>query len=122
MSINANRLIGLTQERAMEEKTGVADLHIGWQREYEQQQQKDPSGHTHRAPVVTWTRKGVAYQFVPRLEFRVNVTETPWIRRVLGLTDDPRFLVDSEALARAIEAELTTRGVNGIGSGARAMA
>ncbi|MGM0769109.1 MAG: hypothetical protein ACQEV6_13885 [Pseudomonadota bacterium] len=111
MSINTNRLIGLTQERAMEEKTGVTDLHIGWQREFGQQQQKDPSGHIHRAPVVTWKREGVTYQFVPTLEFRVNVTETLWIRRVLGLTDDPQFLVDSEALARAIEAQLTTRGV-----------
>ena len=111
MSLHTNRLIGLTQERAMEVKTGVTDLHIGWQNEFEQQQQKDPSGHNHRAPVVTWKRDGVTYQFVPTLEFRVNVTETLWIRRILGLTDDPDFLVDSESLAAAIEAQLTSRGV-----------
>ncbi|MEX2476723.1 hypothetical protein [Marinobacter sp.] len=112
MSMNTHRLIGLTQERAMEEKTGVTDLHIGWQYEYAQQQQKDPSGHNHQAPVVTWKREGVTYQCVPRLAFRVNVTETPWIRRVLGLTDDPDFLVDTEALTHAVETQLLTRGVD----------
>lgn len=112
MSSNTARLIGLTQERAMEENTSVTDLHIGWQREYAQQQQRDPAGHLHRAPVVTWKREGVTYQFVPKLEFRVNVTETVWIRRVLGLIDDPEFLVDGEALERAIVAQLNSRGVS----------
>lgn len=111
MSLHTNRLIGLTQERAMEVKTGVTDLHIGWQNEFAQQQQKDPAGHNHRAPVVTWKRDGVTYQFVPTLEFRVNVTETLWIRRILGLIDDPDFLVDSDSLAAAIEAQLCRRGV-----------
>ena len=112
MSINTNRLIGLTQERAMEINTGVTDLHIGWQNEYSQQEQRDPAGHLHRAPVVTWKKDDVTYQFVPRLTFRVNVTETPWIRRVLGLTDDPAYIVDGAELATAIEKQLLSRGKN----------
>lgn len=110
MSINTNRLIGLTQERAIELKTGVTDLHVGWQNEYSQQEQKDPAGHIHRAPVVTWKKDDVTYQFVPRLVFRVNVTETPWIRRVLGMTDDPAYIVDKEELTTAIEHQLLSRG------------
>ncbi len=110
MSITTNRLIGLTQERAMEIKAGVTDLHIGWQSEYSQQEQRDPAGHLHRAPVVTWKKGDVTYQFVPKLAFRVNVTETPWIRRVLGITDDPAYIVDGAELAAAIEKQLLSRG------------
>ncbi|MDY6797571.1 MAG: hypothetical protein SVX28_02295 [Pseudomonadota bacterium] len=111
MSSNSNRLIGLTQERAIEENTGVTDLHIGWQDEYSAQRQQDPAGHTHQAPVVTWKRDGVTYQYVPTLPFRVNVTETPWLRRVLGLQEEPSYLVDGERLIADIEQQLLSRGL-----------
>ena len=110
MSSNSNRLIGLTQERAIEENTGVSDLHIGWQDEYSVQRQQDPAGHVHHAPVVTWKRDGVTYQYVPTLPFRVNVTETPWLRRVLGLQEDPSYLVDGDSLMADIEQQLLSRG------------
>lgn len=122
MSSNSNRLIGLTQERAIEENTGVTDLHIGWQDEYSVQRQQDPAGHTHQAPVVTWKRDGITYQYVPTLPFRVNVTETPWLRRVLGLQEEPSYLVDSERLIADIEQQLLSRGLRQRGQAVHAHA
>ncbi len=106
MGMVTERLIGLTQERAIEERTGVTDLHIGWQREYAQQDQRDPCGHLHRAPVVTWQYNGALCQYVPRLAFRPNLAETAWIRRLLCLEHEAEFRIDSEALAADIESML----------------
>lgn len=96
MSISSNRIIGLTEELLIEQSCNVVDLHVGWQNEYEAQQQKDPSGHYHRAPVVTWQRDGITYQFVPTLRFR---------ERHSG------YDVDADRLVADIKVQLLTRGV-----------
>lgn len=69
MAISSNRIIGLTQELQIEQSCHVNDLHIGWHNEYAAQKQQDPSGHYYRAPVVTWQRDGITYQYVPTLRF-----------------------------------------------------
>ncbi len=97
MSISSNRIIGLTQELAIEQACNVVDLHIGWQNEYEAQQQKDPSGHYHRAPVVTWQRDGITYQFVPTLAFEPAAKG---------------YAVNADKLVADIETQLLTRGVH----------
>ena len=74
MAISSNRLIGLTEELQIEQSCQVQDLHIGWHNEYQAQHQKDPAGHQHRAPVVTWQRHGITYQYVPGLVFVALLT------------------------------------------------
>ncbi|KAA1171911.1 hypothetical protein FWJ25_14850 [Marinobacter salinexigens] len=106
MSFINPRLIGLTQERAIEENTGVSDLHVGWQNEFASQVQSDPMGNSHCAPVIRWQQEGEIRYFVPRLSFTQNVTETPWLRQILGLDDEPGYVVDEAALIKAIERKL----------------
>ncbi|MDX1457820.1 MAG: hypothetical protein R3276_09535 [Marinobacter sp.] len=96
MGITSNRIIGLTQELSLEKSCNVVDLHVGWQNEYEAQQQKDSNGHNHRAPVVTWQRDGVTYQFVPTLTFEQTAKG---------------YVVDADRLIADIEEQLLTRGV-----------
>ncbi|KEF30971.1 hypothetical protein D777_02124 [Marinobacter nitratireducens] len=108
------RLIGLTQERAIEDNTGVDDLHIGWQNEFASQVQKDPMGNTHRAPVVRWVQDGEHHYFVPRLSFSLNVTETPWLRKILGLENEPTYTIDTAALIKTIERKLLSESHQGL--------
>lgn len=108
MSIDINRVIGLTQEKRIETETGVDNLHIGFQNQFAGQRQTDPSGHQHRAPVVSWKENGETRRFVPTLTFRVNVTETPWLKKVLGIEEEPDYRVDADALETAIKRRLHT--------------
>lgn len=96
MSISSNRIIGLTQELLIEQSCNVVDLHVGWQNEYEAQQQKDPAGHHHRAPVVTWQRDGITYQFVPTLRFQAT---------------NKGYAVDADRLVADIKLQLLSRGL-----------
>ncbi|MDV2077239.1 hypothetical protein [Marinobacter xestospongiae] len=95
MAISSNRLIGLTEELQIEQSCQVQDLHIGWHNEYQAQHQKDPAGHQHRAPVVTWQRHGITYQYVPGLEF---------------VAQDQGYVVDVAQLTSDISQQLRARG------------
>ncbi|PVY76825.1 hypothetical protein C8D92_10456 [Tamilnaduibacter salinus] len=106
MSIDINRIIGLTQEKRIETETGVENLHIGFQNQFAEQRQIDPSGHQHRAPVVSWQENGETRRFVPMLTFQVNVTETPWLKKVLGIEEEPDYRVDADALEADIKHRL----------------
>lgn len=99
MAISSNRIIGLTQELQIEQACHVNELHIGWQNEFATQQQKDPSGHYFRAPVVTWSRDGITYQYVPTLQF----VETK-----------KGFEVDADQLVADIKRQLLTRGTQSV--------
>jgi len=95
MAISSNRLIGLTEELQIEQSCQVQDLHIGWHNEYQAQHQKDPAGHQHRAPVVTWQRHGITYQYVPGLVF---------------VAQDQGYVVDVAQLTSDISQQLRARG------------
>ncbi|GAA3566466.1 hypothetical protein [Marinobacter xestospongiae] len=95
MAISSNRLIGLTEELQIEQSCQVQDLHIGWHNEYQAQHQKDPAGHQHRAPVVTWQRHGITYQYVPGLVF---------------VAQDQGYEVDVAQLISDISQQLRARG------------
>ncbi|TBW56054.1 hypothetical protein EZI54_10460 [Marinobacter halodurans] len=110
MSIAVNRVIGLTEERQMEARYGVADLHIHWREDVASQRQTDPNGQAHLAPLVSWTHKGRTYRYVPRLTFRIEFRSLPAILRQCGLQERQYFVVDALALSREIGGQLASCG------------
>ncbi len=111
MSIVSKRLIGLTEERQLEAACHVEDLHIGWQREFDHQYQRDPAGQGHVAPVITWHRGGTTFRFVPSLVFRAADSQPRWLPRQWRQTSASHYEVDREQLLCAIEHQLITRGL-----------
>lgn len=118
--IDDARLIGLSDELEMEARTGVRELHIGWQHEGHRQFQHDPAGALHFAPVVRWYREGQRYRFVPHLEFR-QVTLDSRLWRLVGMADRTGYEVDVEALIRRVEAVLLQSPETGAAPGVEAV-
>ncbi|MDX1457727.1 MAG: hypothetical protein R3276_09065 [Marinobacter sp.] len=108
MSISTIRLIGLSEEKEMNRRTGVDDLHIGWQMERSEQVQKAPDGRSVRAPVVTWWIGGVSEQFVPTLRFVRTESQSRSLARLFGHADEQTWTVDVDALKQDIEEQLFT--------------
>lgn len=113
MSIVSKRLIGLTEERGLETACQVEDLHIGWQREFPQQVQRDPAGHVHLAPVVSWCRDGIRYRFVPALAFVPAEDPRPWLPVQWRRGTGPHYRVDRDQLLASIQDQLLSRGNQG---------
>ncbi|MDX1635763.1 MAG: hypothetical protein R3280_14065 [Marinobacter sp.] len=111
MEMHSKRLIGLTEERRLEAACHVEDLHIGWQLEFDHQRQRDPAGHTHLAPVVTWSRGGTTYRFVPSLAFLAVASQPHWLPRQWRHAGNRAYRVDREQLLHAIEHQLVSRGL-----------
>lgn len=111
MSIQSKRLIGLTEERRLEVACHVENLHIGWQREFDHQYQRDPAGHVHIAPVITWTRGNTTYRFVPTLAFSRVDCQRGWLPVQWRETPAQAYQIDRERLLRSIEHQLITRGL-----------
>jgi len=107
MSMIESRLIGLSDEVALERQAGVEDLHIGWQVEEESQQQPDPDGRIHIAPVVRWKQDGVIHRHVPVLGFREDPAPEAKLRRFFGLPDLQRYVIDREKLLADIEESMS---------------
>jgi len=103
MGISTQRVIGPSIEREIEHKRGLEDLHISWQKVRSEQVQRDPSGQPHLAPLVTWKIGGKRYEYMPTLQFQVNLTEEPWLRRLLGISDQAGHIIDRDQLIRDIE-------------------
>lgn len=110
MSMAINRVIGLTEERQLEARYGVTDLHISWRDDVVGQRQTDPNGQEHLAPLVTWRYRGQTYRFVPQLAFRIEFRTLPAVLRQCGLQERQYFVVDGLALSREIGEQLATRG------------
>ncbi|MDX1754739.1 MAG: hypothetical protein R3175_01635 [Marinobacter sp.] len=108
MSISTIRLIGLSEEKDMNRRTGVDELHIGWQMECAEQVQKAPDGQSVRAPVVTWWLGGVREQFVPTLQFVRTESQSRSLARLFGHADEQTWTVDVDTLKRDIEEQLFT--------------
>ncbi|MDC0664230.1 hypothetical protein [Marinobacter sp. SS21] len=111
MSISTIRLIGASEEREMNRRSGVDELHIGWQKECQEQRQSAPDGRVFRAPLVTWWVGGDQGQFVPTLRFVRVPSQSRSLARLLGGSVTEEWAVDVEALKRDIEKQLCTSGV-----------
>ena len=105
MSLVETRLIGLSDELQIERRSGVCDLHIGWQREDELQHQFDPSGGVHLAPVVRWYCNGKRYRHVPQLKFSSWKLDSK-LGRMLRLPARSGYQIDRDALIRDIESAI----------------
>ncbi len=108
MSISTIRLIGVSEEREMNRRTGVDELHVGWQKECPEQRQSAPDGRVFRAPVVTWWMGGERGQFVPTLRFVRVPSQCRSLARLLGGSVTEEWAVDVEALKNDIEKQLYT--------------
>ncbi|WP_111496336.1 MULTISPECIES: hypothetical protein [Marinobacter] len=106
MSVMIQRVIGLTEERQLEDLFAVRDLHISWRDDLSAQHQRDPDGRLHLAPMVTWTAHGEHYRFIPWLRFRIAFRTLPSILRQLGWRSEHYFAIDPDALLSDIGAQL----------------
>ncbi|MDX1588801.1 MAG: hypothetical protein R3296_07670 [Oleiphilaceae bacterium] len=100
------RLIGLSDEVALERRLGIQDLHIGWQVEEDRQYQADPEGRVHIAPVVRWKYTGTQQRLVPALSFREDNNPETRLRRFFGLFAPTRYRIDGERLLKDIERDI----------------
>lgn len=110
MAIVINRVMGLTEERKLEQKYGVSDLHISWREDVAGQRQSDPNGQVHLAPLVTWGRDGVTCRYVPELRFRIEFRPLSSVLRQFGLEAEQYFVIDAVELSRDIGGKLATLG------------
>ncbi|TVP53670.1 MAG: hypothetical protein EA349_13360 [Halomonadaceae bacterium] len=104
MSMIEKRLIGLSDEVALERRLGIKDLHIGWQVEGERQYQADPEGRMHIAPVIRFQSQDRVHRVVPVLRFLPDNNPEVKLRRFFGLTASTPFRIDGERLLQDIEA------------------
>ncbi|MCH8498745.1 MAG: hypothetical protein LAT63_09725 [Marinobacter sp.] len=116
MTLVIERAVGLSEERELEMKTGVDDLVIHWLSEFDEQKQLDPAGHYHLAPVVRWREDGQQRHWIPGLTFQADVTHLPWLRKLLGLKDQPHYHIDQVVLMQNIEKALMSSGQEGVGT------
>lgn len=106
MSIVMNRVVGLSEERELEQKSGVSNLHISWREDVEAQRQFDPNGQAHLAPLVSWSHKGSHFRYVPELTFRIEFKALPAFLRQFGLKSEQYFVIDALQLRRDIAGRL----------------
>ncbi|PAV25142.1 hypothetical protein C8D92_10292 [Tamilnaduibacter salinus] len=110
MSTVVQRVVGVTDERDLESRFRIENLHISWRFEHASQKQADPTGQRHLAPLVSWERDGQVYRYIPHLDFVERTLSLPRVLRQIGFVDERQYEVDADRLRRVISEQLGTLG------------